>query len=1488
MISDGGREGHRSGVSTIVEEKTSTRRLSLPLALLLALLLGVALGVRLYGINWDQGHLFHPDERAIYMKVWDLAFPTHDLGLLLDADASPWNPRWFPYGSLPLYLLKAGQALLSLFGSFEFGDLRFLGRVLSAVADTGTVALVFVLGTRIFGRRVGVLAAILVAFSVINLQLSHFYTVETFFTLFIALALLFLLRVMERGRWRDAAVAGAFVGLALATKVSAAPILAAVGVAYLGYAFSQEGSRLSLSRPSVSRVAGAFLRGALTLGVAGLVFFLAAPYAVLDFHRFLADIVQQGQMVTRQADFPYTRQYVDTPSYWYHIQQLAVWGLGLPLGLVAWAGLAFAPLVAWRGRQKGVLLLLAWVVPYFLITGGLQVKFLRYLLPITPFLVLLGAHLLVSLTDAVALRRPRWLLLAQGGVVLVIVATAFYAFAYLNIYARPHTATRASEWVLGNVPSGSMLLTEHWEEGFPNLRECGYYPSDCYRFHVLPMYEADTASKLAEITGALAEGDYVLFFSNRLYGTLPRLPDRYPLSTRYYQALFSGALGYELVHWEATYPSLLGVALVDDTFERSGLPVPAPLQKSSPAPVSLVLGYADESFTVYDHPKVLIFRNVHRLTQGDLLARLLLPPSNEARAPSPGVLGATPTLGLMLTPEELQAQRQAGTWLDVVHPDGWGSRWVPWSWLLLLVLMTAAILPISLLLFRSLPDKGFLLAPVLGILVVAYGVWLLVSLHAAPFTASTIYGVMALVAAISWGVGYLQRATLRASLKEHWRLWVVEGAVLLAAFLGFLLIRMANPDLFHPWRGGEKFMEMAYLTAVSKSTVMPPYDPWFAGGSLNYYYFGYFVVAVFIKALGVAPAVAFNLAVPLLFALTVGGAFCLAYNLAAMAGSPLRRRWGLLWPAVAAGLLGAIFVVVLGNLDGMAQLVQNLWRGVNGGTTVAFDFWRSSRMMPPDPPGFEITEFPFWSFLFADLHPHMMALPFGLLALGLSLAAMLEVSRRGWGKLAVLAALALALGALWPLNTWDYPAYAMIGVAAIVLGLSLQGLRPSSVVRGLALGVLTLALSYGLFLPFHLRYEGFYGGLVWSETQTALWQYLGIHGLFLFIAVTYLVKEATPGLLRSLRALLPSPGPVPSPGHESVPPQGETPPGSPPTPEQAEVLERPLPKATRPVWPALLLATGVLAWLVGLAVGGYLVVALLSAMLGLVVYLLWRPPVSLAGEGPAGDGSSTRFALVLLGMGLAIGIGVELVTVKNDIGRMNTVFKFYEQAWVLLALASAYLVWRLRFGLALSGALRRVPRGAWMGLLGLLLVSTLIFPVLGTRARLNDRFQPLPPTLDGAAYMEQATYNDPGGGSWELRWDLDAIRWLQENVQGSPVVLEGVTPLYRWGNRISVYTGLPAIVGWDWHETQQRGVYSPEVQRRRAAVNRLYTTTDIAEAVGLLREFGVGYVVVGELERHYYPPEGLQKFKRMEGDSLEQVYPPAPVEKATVIYRVKR
>ena len=234
----------------------------------------------------------------------------------------------------------------------------------------------------------------------------------------------------------------------------------------------------------------------------------------------------------------------------------------------------------------------------------------------------------------------------------------------------------------------------------------------------------------------------------------------------------------------------------------------------------------------------------------------------------------------------------------------------------------------------------------------------------------------------------------------------------------------------------------------------------------------------------------------------------------------------------------------------------------------------------------------------------------------------------------------------------------------------------------------------------------------------------------------------------------------------------------------------------------------------------------------------------------------------MTGLGIGLVIGVDLVRVEDDIGRMNTLFKYYLEVWVLFGMSAAYFLWRMWYDDRFRPFKFNGIRYAWLAVVGALFLSSLIYTGLGTHARVADRFNPLPPTLDGTAFMAEAVHWEEEQPI-ELKWDLEAIRWLQDHVQGSPVILEAHTEQYRWGGRMSNYTGLPTILGWPWHQIQQRGPYSEEVHERARHISQIYTSGDIQLAGELLARYEVAYAVVGDLERVYYPGDGLSKFDIM-------------------------
>ncbi len=495
--------------------------------------------------------------------------------------------------------------------------------------------------------------------------------------------------------------------------------------------------------------------------------------------------------------------------------------------------------------------------------------------------------------------------------------------------------------------------------------------------------------------------------------------------------------------------------------------------------------------------------------------------------------------------------------------------------------------------------------------------------------------------------------------------------------------------------------------------------------------------------------------------------------------------------------------------------------------------------------------------------------------------------------LALVALLALVVGALRWINSWDYPSFLLVALAVLFIAERARagGVDSSVLRRAVLLAALLALLSWVFFQPFDSNYAlpatGFQGMPDPSQLpRTPFHQYLSHFGLFIFVVTslfTFLayraVRRRGPG--RSFVALVAA-GigvfVVASLAIGFAGPASRLVPGITVTGLSAGTFLKEISSNAIPVAAFSLF---------GLAV---------AALLVWEEFRVRRP-----------DAHLRLVVLSMIAMALLLSAGVEVAVLNPDIGRQNTVFKFYLQIWILLALASSFAVWYLAATLAagwtslrqrISAALDRpaasLPRLAFVTGLVALLLAALVYPVEATRwrVRLDDRFpnasqQELTPvaaagvTNNGLAFMPNSVYYDEHGPI-ALKYDYDAIMWLRNNVQGSPVTIEAVTPEYRWGSRIAIYTGLPTVLGWRWHQTQQRGSFAAMVEARLQDVNKFYTTTDPAEAETILHKYGVSYVILGQLERYYYPGPGLDKFDVMDGSTLELVYENAE----TKIYRV--
>ena len=1277
-------------------------------SLLLALLL-LALAVRLVGLDFDQSHFYHPDERRIAEAVTQLSF--HPLQL---------NPHFFAYGSFPFYVTKAVTAALANFsGWFATYDGAVLtGRALSALWGTGTVLLLVLLGRRLYGARTGLLAGALLAGTVLHVQNSHFATNDVPLTFLVLLALTLMVEIVQGGRPAAYAAAGAAVGLAVATKFSALPLLLPLAVAAAIRARSDRSVRRAL--------------GGLALGCAcaAAAFACGEPYALLDARGWLHDILEQSQMVRHAGAVPYTTQYVGVPKVFYDLREMVVWGMGPLLGLAALAG-TVARFRRGRTVPGAEWVLLAWVAPFFAITCSFDVKFVRYLLPIYPLVVLWGAAWLQEWAGRAALGR--W---ARGA---VVAGTALYLLAFLAIYTRPHSAVTATVWFDDHAAPGSRVLIQDWDEGFPF--SLPGRPADRYQVTTFGFYDADGPAKVKRLADDLASSDWLVLQTKRLYGAVTRDPARYPLTNNFFRELFAGDLGYTLVKDVASRPSLLGIELPDEL--------------------------ADESFSVYDHPKALIFRNTGRLAAAAIEGKVLNALPSRPVSRSDMLLaraGGTPADSGRLIRSSLVATLACALLLEVLGLAAFAlARWA---------------LP---------PRPGlYALAKVVGVLVFAYVPWLAASLGVASFAPPALWTTLLAVAAAGWFAHrrWREPGPPRAEV-------VASEAAFWGVFALFLLLRAANPEIF--W--GEKPMDFSFLNTLYRANTLPPPEPWFSGSPLMYTYFGHYTVAAIGKTLAIHPAVMFNLGIAVVAGLTAAALFA--------AGSLLGGGWRV--GAATAGL-----TLLLGNLSGVRELLVR--------HAVNFDyFWATSRVVPNT-----INEYPFWSFVFADLHAHVLVLPWAvgfvaLVTVWLGRRAEPTHHRPRTASAALLALSALSLGAITVTNGWSLPTY--VGLLLALLGADwlAHGTR-GGVARSLRTGVTSVLLPAaavigGAVLAFRPFWRQFspparqWGAEVGPYARPG--DVLTIFGLFLTLLV--------PFFFLTWRRILAPDG-------------------------------QPLTRLRR----AAMIAGGV-------------ALALSLANLGALAHLSLRQAASIRTFALAMTAFGAyltlhratperhRRPLLLATFAFALVAGCEFVFVWD---RMNTVFKFYLEAWLLFGLASGTVLCELFRG----GGARSRWRLAWEAAVGAAVAVAAFTSVSGAWGAVTHRHAAGPRwTLDGTAYLRR---DDPQ--------ELAAFQWINHNVTGLPVLVEAYGPSYGEYARVAMNTGLPIVLGWDYH-VFQRGHGWAEINRRKADLETIFTSKDEPRVAALLRHYHAALVYVGPLERRTYAGGNLADFTKWT-DLLTPVY----------------
>jgi YYY domain-containing protein len=810
-------------------------------------------------------------------------------------------------------------------------------------------------------------------------------------------------------------------------------------------------------------------------------------------------------------------------------------------------------------------------------------------------------------------------------------------------------------------------------------------------------------------------------------------------------------------------------------------------------------------------------------------------------------------------------------------------------WYLLIVFIGIMATPVTFRLFRSLPDRGYSVTKPFGILLVSYIFWLLTALgvlknnYAGACIAIVVFIILAIWLTKKSGISDIKNWFI-----ENKKFVIFSELIFFVVFVLMAVIRAYNPDIW----GTEKPMELMFINSINRSPTFPPQDAWLSGYSISYYYFGYVIVALIARLTGTPAGIAFNLGIALVFAMAFIAAFGIVLNMIVTSRRFLKNNINGLVSAILPALLGPMLVLTMGNFYGVLEVMNrnNILADVNipvlhyaygnpdpvngisdtgGIQSENVNFWQWMDIKQLNKPeglsekskGFKLSnwffasrtiqdrnlsgastevidEFPAFSFLLADFHPHVLALPFVLLAILVAYEWLLSGSildnatlQQKYHNLEKIILSALVFGSLIFLNTWDFPIYAFV-FSMIVLLKVLPDIDKGNwrwVIGKLFKLIFSIfGLSVILFLPFILTLQSQAGGILPNIVfPTKFRQIFILFGPILLPLITFMAAYF--------------------------------------------IKHRKDFAAKRAIQ-----ISGLFFILLVLS---YFVLILLklknpgsgNLILSMMAPYNWRDGINMALQRrflesatvvvgliliifstgflftlKKNIGTTQKFIFVLILTGSLLLIGPEFVYLQDQFGtRMNTVFKFYFQIWILWSLAAAYVSWFIYSKLKIIG------RWVYFFMLTIVFLSGMVYSV-GTIIETTQGFT-RKPTLDGLNYYVNYYPED-----WA------AVQWLNKNVSKNDVVLEGTRGAY-WiegrSSRIAMLTGIPTVMGWVNHESQWRGSVFSEVANREGDINTIYVSRDWETTKVLLDKYNINYVVISPSESQWYGTINLSKFE---------------------------
>ncbi len=535
---------------------------------------------RFCDVNWDQNKHLHPDERFLTMVGSSMQVP-HTFLDYLNPHISTMNPAnigysFYVYGALPVILNKV--VAIATNGD-SYNDITLLGRILSGFLDLIVVVMVFKTA-ELFEKKYAIhqhikyWAALFYAIAVLPIQLSHFFAVDTFLNAFVFISFYTCLRFSFTKNRRWLLLSGLFFGLALASKVTAvfiSPLL-------LYFFVNTYDVKRKIPKKDLLKIVRDLVFFGITAYIVGRI---ADPYLfqngnLLDpqiSQLYLANLKQLQALSDPKGWYPPGVQWIHKTPILFGLKNLVLYGVGIGFTFCSVLGGYY---LIRKIRHTDLCVIFMWVVLFFLYQSLQSVQTMRYFLTLYPFLALLAGIGFTYFSK----QTNKYI---QAVLLLIVI---IWPLLFFSIYTHPVTRVSASNWIYTHIPVKSVLLTESWDDALP-LPMDGI-PPNSYTIQELPVFDPDAPEKWNKMDSLLGQGDYLILSSNRGWGSIPTVPERYPQMTKFYQNLFAGKTNYKKVAEFTSYPSLAYL----------GIPLTIPDDN------------AEEAFTVYDHPKVMIFKHI--------------------------------------------------------------------------------------------------------------------------------------------------------------------------------------------------------------------------------------------------------------------------------------------------------------------------------------------------------------------------------------------------------------------------------------------------------------------------------------------------------------------------------------------------------------------------------------------------------------------------------------------------------------------------------------------------------------------------------------------------------------------------------------------------------------------------------------------------------------------------------------------------------------